>query len=549
MPLTGTAKSEAAAVGTRLPLAVGQPSDITSDGPIGPAGVTITRRYITALPADAAATLAYFDEAAQTWIAVPSTVARDRRSVSATVHHLSRWNDFVSAASATAAATIEGAADWTYFHFGQVFDVRADTPTCATPRPGWVKDATFIAPDRNNPILFCVGKDPKDAGTVVVKARVNRGFGFDWTTPSQTTWTWNSGVDQSARQDILNALSGLDEVFATSGRAFASGTRFVNAGEEIDVGFSESQARAAGTDPILQFTPQDAFGFLVGLVGNLTGADLMSKADGPVVAAVTLAQCAVDVRSATTGARALKAAISCEALLDDHVVVKQVASYLLKRGIVKPGDLAPKLVGRATIALALAGPVFNSLNYSFERTGSKYARNVTLVPTTPVASTWNYQQLRLPAGVCQPDAPAVTLRNGVAKNHSAGSIDVFGGDGTFYVSLDESAARSVADTDGDGVTDLAIGLSCGGYGGGNMRFPHTVVLTGPANRPGLLVDTQIIDATPRRSKALTLTRGHLHSVDMVRTPSNPDCCFSGAGTRDWEWTTKPFRIVSFSSTP
>ncbi|MGO4602516.1 hypothetical protein [Terrabacter sp. 2YAF2] len=384
-PLVGTPKTEAVALAAQLPVAVGQPIEITSSGPVGPAGVTITRRYNHPLPAGAAATLAYFDPTWQTWVAVPSTLSPDRTSVSATVHHLSLWDDFVSGTTQVVTNAATSAADWAYYQVGKVFDTRVDAPTCTSPRPTWVKDVITIQANRNNPILFCTGQDPKDATTVVVKARVNRGFGFTWTSPTTSVWTWNSGNDPSARQDILNALSGLDAIFAASGRAVVAGNQFVNAGEEIDVGFSETQGRSAGTNPVLELTPQDTLGFLTGTLGSLVGTDLMTKAEGPVVAAIVLAKCAVDLRGAKTAGGAAKAAISCLSTVDEGVA-RQLGLYLLKRGRANPGQLAGKIVGRATMVLAVTGPLFDGLNYWAERTGSRYARTVTLVPTTQVAT-------------------------------------------------------------------------------------------------------------------------------------------------------------------
>lgn len=72
-----------------FPMAAGRPSEIRIDGAIPPEGLRITRRYQRPLPEGATATLAYFSTDLDSWVAVPSAIAQDRRSVSAVVHHLS----------------------------------------------------------------------------------------------------------------------------------------------------------------------------------------------------------------------------------------------------------------------------------------------------------------------------------------------------------------------------------------------------------------------------------------------------------------------------
>ena len=137
------------------------------------------------------------------WLAVPSELSEDRTSVTATVDHLSLWTDIVggtadaldavgsafdAAGQAVTDAVEQGlqavsqagewVAGWVYYAVGKIFDTRVDAPTCTDPLPTWVESTQQIALDKNNPILWCAGRDRLHPELLTVKARVNRGFGF-----------------------------------------------------------------------------------------------------------------------------------------------------------------------------------------------------------------------------------------------------------------------------------------------------------------------------------------------------------------------------------
>lgn len=127
-----------------LSLAVGTPVKVEADQ-IPTEGIRISRSYAKPLPAGASATLAFFDPTIQTWRAVPSVIASDRLSVSAVVHHLSVWTDFVGGVS----ECVQAAADCAYYHVGKIFSARAEAPTCRSGlnngRPDWVDMVSFTS--------------------------------------------------------------------------------------------------------------------------------------------------------------------------------------------------------------------------------------------------------------------------------------------------------------------------------------------------------------------------------------------------------------------
>ena len=373
-----------------FPIAVGRPLQIEAPDGLPPEGVTITRSYDSPLPEEAASTLAYYDDALGSWLAVPSTLAPDRRSVSATVHHLSVWTDFVGGtqqAMAQVGKSLTDASEWAFFQVGKVFDTRVDPPQCDSPTPpSWVKSTIFIETHRNNPVHFCVGQDKRNPGLLTVKARVNRGFGFTANVNGTPAWTYNSGLDSDGLKGALNALADIDQAYANSLRDITADGMLVAPGQEFSFGLSEDQARASKDSVVLRMKPQPALPFLATTLAQLIGTDMVNKADGYAAAAIALAKCSKDVGEAHDGGTIARASLSCVGGLDESIA-RQLAVYLDHRGVKDAGKVGGRIVGRTSIYLAVLGPTFNGMNYWAERTVDDGAHTVHVFPTTKVAAT------------------------------------------------------------------------------------------------------------------------------------------------------------------
>ncbi len=367
-----------------LPMAVGRPSEIRIDGAIPPAGLRITRRYEKPLPPGATATLAYFSTDLDSWVAASSELAPDRTSVSAVVHHLSWWTDFVSGSQAAMKSMGDaavGAADWAYYNVGKVFDTRVEPPQCSSKKPQWVDTTTFIETHRNNSILFCIGRDEAKPELLTIKARVNRGFGFIAETTAKPSWTYNSSFERNDLEAAWSTVAELDKDLATSVRRSTSDGRMTAPGQEFSFGLSEAEARKQASYGALKMNPQPVLPFLVTTLGQLVGTDMTSKADGYVAAVMATAKCSKDVAAASDAGTLTRAALSCLSGIDE-TLAKQLAQYLLKRGVKDAGRLAGKIVGRASLYLACMGPVFNGMNYWAEQSLEDSARTVNVFPTT-----------------------------------------------------------------------------------------------------------------------------------------------------------------------
>ena len=208
---------------TDLTLHAGLPVQVTLDGSIPTGGIKLTRTYKSALPDGVTATLAYYNEQLGTWLAVPSTLSEDRKSVTAVVHHLSLWTDVVGVVGPVTqgiSSAVTSAADWAYYQVGKVFDTRVDPPTCSG-KPEWLDSSAFIATDRNNPLLFCVGSDPKHRSVLDVKARVNRGFAYTAYLNVTPSWTYNSTFDNHSLSDAVSTIGHLDQALSDTWAAFS----------------------------------------------------------------------------------------------------------------------------------------------------------------------------------------------------------------------------------------------------------------------------------------------------------------------------------------
>lgn len=390
----------------------GAPVEITSDADPG-AGVRITRQYAVPLPDDATATLAFFDEDLGEWLAVPSEVATDRRSVTAVVDHLSLWDDIVATAGQageafrqgleqagqtvrdTASAVYDGArqfsdavrqgladaADEMYYQAGKVFDVRVDPPTCDGDEPDWVDSVVVIEANRNNPVLWCSGHDAAHPELLVVKARVNRGFAMFTGTAAGATWTYNSTFDQDLFEVSLDAVTELDSVVGQSIAELTGGQGIVGAGQEVSYGFTERQAREVpvGT-PLVSLTVPSTLGFLTTTLAQLVVRQGVDMLDGMLAAVVAVATCARSVGEADDLPSTGRAVLTC-LRSSDEAIARNVGTALLRRGMEpkEAGQLAGRLVGRISIGLGLVGPVFNAMNYAAERATPQSARDAVVV--------------------------------------------------------------------------------------------------------------------------------------------------------------------------
>ena len=406
-----------------LTLNVGIPVKVSTSGRLPSGGIRLSRTYQRPLPAGFSASMAFYDDKWGAWHAVPSALSSDRRTVTALVHHLSLWTDFTGAlgnVKTGASKAVRSSPDSAYYQVGKVFDTRVDPPKCSS-KPQWLDSSIFIDTNHNNPLLFCVGRDPKHPSVLVVKARVNRGFVYNAYLGSATSWTYNSTFAGESTDDAIAAVGHLDQDLSKTWDAFSpQGSLLVGAGQELSFGATEQQIRAMrGTSTVLKLDPPSAVAFMVSTIGQLAGARLQMSADGYAAGAIAVAGCYSDVKAAHDPGTWTRAALTCLGNLDERAA-KSLASYLTKRGAdpVVAGKTAGRLLGRISIYLALFGPVFSTMNYLGEQVKPESARIVNVYPTIEQkVSAKTLQSAQVPAD-CQ--MPAQRLKNNVTTKGSPG---------------------------------------------------------------------------------------------------------------------------------
>lgn len=512
---------------------VGAPVEISAEGDFSGQSVRLTREYAVPLPPDAVATLAYYEPALGAWLAVPSEVSADRRSVTAQVGHLSLWDDFVATTqqagqgfrdglqrggqavrdaassvydgaqkfSAAVGKGLAGAGNEMYYAVGKVFDVRVDPPGCDGAVPDWVDSAVTIAADKNNPVLWCTGRDPKRPDLLVVKARINRGFALFAQPAAGAAWSWNSTFDQSAFDAALAAVTELDSVMAQSVAALTGPGIIAGAGQEISFGFSEEQARRVPIGrPLMNLAVPEPLPFLATAVAQLAVQQGVDMVDGLLASIIAVASCSKDVAAATDVLAGARAVLTCIGPADE-AIAKKVGVALLRKGM-EPraaGQLAGRLVGKVSLALGLIGPAFNAMNYIAESNTSPPARSVTVFLRAPrpstrsaVATAEGFGPVRL--GMSATEATAAAGAGLVSVTDTSPSCTVLtyrtpAGDATALVVPPGGAVTQIYPPDGTR-TDRGIGTGSttdavrAAYGS-----DHSVTTTDTQGGPALYVTT------------------------------------------------------------
>ncbi|MPV51409.1 hypothetical protein GCG21_15600 [Pseudactinotalea sp. HY160] len=395
----------------------GAPVEITATGG-GP--YTIERHYPDPLPEDVSATWAYFDEELGGWLPAQSSLSPDRQTLTATVDHLSLWSDIVAGAKSSidtvkkAASQAGGAvvafggnvveagekladwseekltdaATWLSHGVGAVFSVRVDPPTCSGDTPDWVEDVVMMEEHSSNPVLWCAGSNERDADILIVKARVNRGYGYGYATGVEPEWEENTTNEHGFLDTVLGVSGDLGGTIASSMEELTFNGHFVGAGEQVTFAFTEASVREdlEVGDPLVQLELPNAVGFLFGVMARVVVPMAESTLEGPIAAVMIIAACADAIRTADGVAGGIKAAVTCIRGQAEQVA-QALASALGPRAAdpARLGRSIGKWVGKASIYLVLVGPTKTTIDYGLAHTIPDSARRISVYTTTVVS--------------------------------------------------------------------------------------------------------------------------------------------------------------------
>lgn len=326
-----------------------------------PRSATLTHSFSASLHADEFGSFAYFDTDLKLWRSVPTKLSTDRKTIAATVDHFSTWAWLV----------------------GKVLDKRVDAPTCSGGTPAWLLGDPVFLDDENNAVRWCYGTDPKDPSVLVVKVRVNRGYGMAVTPAVTPQWTFNSFINADlaalTKQGLTDAPTLLTQ--AMFGPNPLGNSVLLPGGDEIDYGFTEAQARSLKT-PVLVSVAKPSLALFVAsvlieqLVSHLSDAGL-----GYTGALLTISECGGGLVTEHDPVRAGATLLKCTL---DHV--DDVGKRLIEDGITAAKlGAALKTVGLAALIAQIG---FQVTWYLADRALPDAARQFTVflrpVPTQQI---------------------------------------------------------------------------------------------------------------------------------------------------------------------
>lgn len=319
---------------------------LDGSGP-GPSGATIQSRLASPVAPGGRPVLAYFDPRLRTWVAVPTSVSADRQTVSATVHHFSVWD------------TIDYGVGW-------LVDTRVSPPKCDGPAPNWVSrdNGVVYVDDKNAPLRWCVGHDPKNPSTLVVKVIMNRSYGTALYPATKPLWTYDS-LFGAGPQGFFTSLLARSLTVPPAIRGAFGGQLPLVPGIEVDLGFTEAQVRSSGGAPLIH-VGRDFSNALAGLLYSAIdktaglGEDLTGKQVAAIAAYVAIAQCEGDIgrpiarRDWSEAAKGIIACLAADPKATTKLLAAALPSVFPKADPKSLGKLAGKIGGKLLLVAAAA---------------------------------------------------------------------------------------------------------------------------------------------------------------------------------------------------
>lgn len=382
-----------------LPISLGldvifsAPVELTTDEPLPAEGVVLTKHFAEPIPREAVASFAYFNEELQTWIAVPTEVSADRRTLSATVHHFSLWTTFISgpqkvleslkksvenglsdaydflkrgaknASEEISKALLEGI-DAAYYAAGNAVGTRVDAPICPGPLPDWVDEIIHIEEHRNNPIRFCTGMGSTE--NLQVKASNNRSYAFPYTLNVRASSSQLSSQSGSMK-NIKDTILGLDQNIATSISDLFTADGVIPPGQTLTANFAQSSVGSAADSLLLSMRQPTVPVFLISTAASMLVQTGLAMDASWVTAVLGLGQCMDDVAGAGGNlAGGAKAALSCISGQEEFL------AGLIAKGAINAGTsnvtlkLAGRFLGSLSMWMVLVSASSAGLDYAMQ---------------------------------------------------------------------------------------------------------------------------------------------------------------------------------------
>jgi hypothetical protein len=495
-----------------------------ADGRLSGAGVTLTRRLDAPVPSGSRAALAYYDGGRDAWTAVPTRLSTDRTTLTATVGRLSYWTDLLDDVSVG---------------IGAALGTRGSAPDCSPDVPAWLKpEDTAFLDGETAPLRWCRGRDPRDPALLVVKVRVDRGYGMALAAAATPERVSDSQFASGPEDVLVNVMTGALRLPQDFGR----GVLVLPGGTEAELTFSEEAVRTAGGTPLIRVEPAAEF-MLAGLTyAAITELDPDGDRPAAMLAAlVGTAQCRGDIVGSIAADNPLEAAASarmCRAGHTDEIADDLAAALLRVRqgGRATPPGASARSTERRLWQVWAAGVPFGVATWFADRALPPAAWTFQISSRDTGMRVADLLTAPVPA-LCR--HPAGRLRNGeLLPPPNTRDRDPGYGD----LALDEPALGPVlTDLTGDGVGDAAAVYRCSA---GGVAWPDTVLFYGPG--PTLLGAADLWRVTEadnfEHSTVSSLTADGTDVV--VRWTTTDGCCVN---PKSWSarlhWDGRAVRIV------
>jgi hypothetical protein len=206
-------------------------------------------------------------------------------------------------------------------------------------------DTSFLE-DRNAPLLWCAGRDPKNADILVVKVKVNRAYGIGLIVNATPAWTYRDYWSDASLDDLIYAgirTAVMPAWLPPWGRRAV----FVPPGAELDFGFTEAQLRAMpkAITTLLEASPDSRWILAGWLYGELDKIAPEESFLGYVLTLAAIVNCGTELSSATGVAESIGALARC--LTDDPEKTRKVFIDLAARAAPTASSKALATVGVA----------------------------------------------------------------------------------------------------------------------------------------------------------------------------------------------------------
>lgn len=347
---------------TTATLATDTPLNLTT-----PATLTVT----VDLGDDQDGSLALLDPATGTWEPLP-TVFDDARATATAELTALHATPVVAAGPRVTAAGRPDVLGFITWHIANLAGDRAETPTCDGDIPAWADEVVYIAPDPNNPVLWCAGHDPARPELLTIKLAVNRGTAMLVEPATTPAWTWNSATEDHG--ELASALAGVGDLDQAVAGKLAGGAAFVPPTAQYHLGFTEDAIRSLpiGT-PVVSAAPSStsavfALAWPV-LLDQVASGDLFGRRAAWLAVTALWATCATAVGDAGADPGQLAGALT--GCIGDHW--RQVAQVAATAALAMSADFGRDEVARLVRPIATAGRALSAWSkFTLARTVAEF---------------------------------------------------------------------------------------------------------------------------------------------------------------------------------